>query len=199
MAELLVRYTAPLPADFASGTLEIKRYDVYVDTNGRKAQAYYRATINADRSLTDAQTGEQLSIIAAGPGDPDGGYLDWVETLQVAGLPSPLRQTARIPAIYTAEGQIDLHQPNFAVRLIDGPNDAVLAAVRAAQEAIQQASGPRLTATPGTTLDQYSGQEIVISGLYVDPAAPPLTIAQSIQTDPETRVRISGLFVGGRA
>ncbi|MDO4263652.1 MAG: hypothetical protein Q4C67_05590, partial [Deinococcus sp.] len=135
MAELTVKYTAPLPDGFTSGVLEIKRPHVYIDSQGRKAHAYHLAKINPDRSLTEMQTGLPLKIIAAGPGDPAGSELDWVETLVVEGLPEPLRQTDRIPAVYTAAGEIDLHRPNAAAPLVGAPNDAVQQAEEAARRA----------------------------------------------------------------
>lgn len=109
--ELLVVYNAPLPPDFVSGTLELKRAQVYIDGAGRKAQAYQKAVIGADRSLTDVQTGLSLTTIATGPDETLGGPIDWVETLTVTNLPDPLRQTKRIPGAYTRPGILDLHLP----------------------------------------------------------------------------------------
>lgn len=167
MADLLVRYTAPLPAGFTSGTLEIKRAATYVDAQGRKAQAYYRATIRSDRVLLDSQTGQALRIIAAGPGDPAAGELDWVETLNVSGLPTPLRQTARIPAVYTAPGEINLHQPDHNVRTVDAPNDAALAAQQAAAQAESAAQRTEQAANVLqqnylVVLDQEPGEYITV-------------------------------------
>ena len=144
MAELVVKYTAPLPDGFTSGVLEIKRPHVYIDSQGRKGHAYQLARINPDRTLTEVQTGLPLKIIAAGQGDPVG-ELDWVETLEVQGLPEPLRQTARIAAVYTAPGELDLHRPSANTPLVGAPNDAV----QQAEEAARQAEEARRLAEAG--------------------------------------------------
>lgn len=120
MADLQVIYNAPLESTFASGTLELKREGVYIDSAGRKAPAYQKAVIGADRSLTDVQTGLPLRTVAAAPGDPVGGPIDWVETLYVlradgSPMPDPKRQTRRIPGAYTREGMLDLHLPGSAL------------------------------------------------------------------------------------
>ena len=62
-------YTAPLPAGFQNGTVEIKSPGTYVDQAGRLQQPSYRFTINADASLTNLQTGGATSIVGMGIGD----------------------------------------------------------------------------------------------------------------------------------
>lgn len=130
-----VLYTAPLPAGFVSGTVTLKRDAVYVDQDGGKAVAIQQARINSDRSLTDVTTGQQLRTIGQGPGDPLGGPLTWVESLRLTGVPDPVNSTHTMSAIYTAAGQLNLHQPTVSAKLVDGPSNALDAAKEALSKA----------------------------------------------------------------
>ena len=183
MAILDVLYTAPLPAGFISGTVTLKRDEVYVDQDGRKALGSQQARINSDRSLTDVTTGQPLRTVGQGPGDPLGGLLTWVETLVVAGLPDPVRSSHRMSGIYTAAGQLNLHQPTVSAKLVEGPNNALDAAKEAlneaksasnqAQAASEQAQAAAEMAQQAT--NQFGSVNTQLNGVEVsDSAAAPL-------------------------
>ena len=91
MALLNPLYTAPLPVDFVSGIVEIKSQTQYVDSAGRVNQPYTRYRINADRTLTNLQTGGG-GIVGMGIGDAaTAAPLDVVTTITVAGSTVPPR------------------------------------------------------------------------------------------------------------
>lgn len=152
MADLLVQYTAPLPPNYRSGTLTLKRPGVYIDAAGRKAQAVQHGTILADRSVIDVQTGFPMRTIAAADGDPAGPDIDWIETLYVADtqgalLPDPLRQTRRIPGLYTSAGNLNLHLPDEDADLVNGPKLALT--IEGVREAADLASEAARVAVDG--------------------------------------------------
>ncbi|WP_288481967.1 right-handed parallel beta-helix repeat-containing protein [uncultured Deinococcus sp.] len=139
-----VLYTAPLPAGFVSGTVTLKRDEVYIDGAGNKAVPFQQARINADRTLTDVTTGQPLQTIGQGLGDPLGGPLTWVESLRITGVPDVVNSTHTMPAIYTAPGQLDLHRPNDNAPTIGTPNNAAGVAQQAAKEAQETAAAAAL-------------------------------------------------------
>lgn len=173
MALLIPKYTAPLPAGFVSGTIEIKYRSTYIDAAGRKAQAYYKAQIQSNRTLIDVQTGGVLTIVAAGMGDPNPPLLDWTESLTISGIASAQRLTREIPGIYTAPGEIDLHKPNENAPLVAAPNDAASAAQLAAEraEAARAATETAANVLQGefvVVVDQVPGQSITLRSSRAD-------------------------------
>ena len=104
-------YTAPLPAGFTSGTVEIKSPGTYVDAAGRVQQPSYRFSINADGSLTSLQTGGTPSIVGMGVGDRfNAPNVDVVIQLNVAGAPVPLRSTYQVAPFDSGSGTLKLQQ-----------------------------------------------------------------------------------------
>lgn len=163
-----VLYTAPLPEGFISGTVTLKRDEVYVDQDGRKALASQQARINADRTLTDVTTNQPLQTVGQGPGDPLGGLLTWVETLLVSGLPDPVRSTHRMSAIYTTAGQLNLHQPTVSAKLVEGPSNALDAAKEALTEAKAASDQAKAAAeTAQQAADQLGSVNTQLNGVTV--------------------------------
>ncbi|WP_288403837.1 hypothetical protein [uncultured Deinococcus sp.] len=127
-----------------------------MDQDGRKAVALQQARINSDRSLTDVTTGQPLRTIGQGPGDPLGGLLTWVESLRLTGVPEPVNSTHTMSAIYTAAGQLNLHQPTVSAKLVAGPSNAL----DAAKEALTEAKAATDQATLASEIAQQALNQI---------------------------------------
>jgi hypothetical protein len=127
MALLTLQYTAPLPAGFTSGTVEVKSGAVYIDAAGRVNQPYRKYALNADKSLTSLQGDATPVIVGMAMGDPaTAPPLDVVVTINVSGLPTPLRSTFRVtPVDVTGAGTLNLHAPSLTVPVV-GPYSPTL-------------------------------------------------------------------------
>lgn len=195
MAILTPKYNAALPAGFTSGTLEI-RYPsgVYVDSAGRASQAYYKATIQSNGTLINPQTGQALTIIGAGSGDPASQPIQVVVTLNVGALPSPNRFTRSIPNVFTSGSDLNIFTPNYNVPTVIAPNDAVANAIAATGSAVAATSAANAaaaaandaTANIGAAIDDAAAQAVTgVQGQVtaaLAPVAPALAdIAQTEQ------------------
>lgn len=119
MALLNPLYTAPLPAGFISGTVEIKSPGTYVDQAGRVQQPSYRFAINADGSLTSLQVGGAPNIVGMGVGDRQAApMVDIIIEIRVAGSPVPLRTTYQLSPLDSGGGTLRLQQEKQAAPTI---------------------------------------------------------------------------------
>ncbi|WP_412027008.1 hypothetical protein [Deinococcus yunweiensis] len=194
MAEVLVIYNAPLPVDFESGTLELKGRQVFIDRAGRKAQAYQKAIIHPDKSLTDVQTGLPLTRIVQGPDDPPGGELDWVETLTVTNLPDPLRQTDRIPGVATRDGFLDLHVPGVPA---PGGSGGTGGGTGGWSPAFVQVTPPLTRLVLGATVTLGVGDVVTYAGQGVDEIALLPGLTGTVDAAGTLTLGVSALDLGG--
>jgi hypothetical protein len=150
MALLTLQYTAPLPAGFTSGTVEVKSGSVYIDASGRVNQAYRKYTLGTDKSLTSLQGDATPVIVGMAMGDPNTApALDVIVTHNVSGLPTPLRSTFRVvPVDVAGAGVLDLHAPSLTVPVV-GPYPATIQALIDASTGQQAAVATAITGANG--------------------------------------------------
>jgi hypothetical protein len=148
MALLTLQYTAPLPAGFTSGTVEVKSGAVYIDASGRVNQPYRKYTLNADKSLTSLQGDATPVIVGMAMGDPaTAGVLDVIVTHNVTGLPTAQRSTFQIvPVDITGAGTLNLHAPSLTAPVI-GPYSPTLQALIDGATGQQAAVATAITGT----------------------------------------------------
>lgn len=200
MAILTPKYNAALPSGFTSGTLEI-RYPsgVYVDSAGRASQAYYKATIQSNGTLINPQTGQALTIIGAGSGDPASQAIQVVVTLNVGALPSPNRFTRSIPNVFTSGSDLNIFTPNYNAPTVISPNDAVANAIAATGSASAATSAANTaaaaanaaTANIGPTLAAAAAQ--AVSGVQGQVTAALAPVAPALADIAQTQTTLSNL------